>query len=258
MHENASCYVIGTPTMTFYYEKNAGGFSRLLDNDSVDWIQFINSGNPRYPFSAGADYRGIPNLVHTTDDQGVGHPGFEKVNSRFIDDHTLYSESLSKQWAWTWTFFEDYAELNIRKVNEEGEYWFLYEGTIAGTYAPQNHYWGTDLEGPRYDTPDRNNGEILFGHWQIAYFGQRNYPRILYFIQEEKDTLIDTFSYLGNSEKGLEAEDGMVVFGFGRKDGATPIFQEPNSFIMGFYEKEIKTQEDHQILMKNLRSRFGL
>ena len=64
--EGLSAYEIGTALGTYYYQKQAGGFSSLLDLQGNDWIGYQPSGG-----SAG-DLRGIPNLVSP---EGHFHPG---------------------------------------------------------------------------------------------------------------------------------------------------------------------------------------
>lgn len=246
VHEGSYCLVIETASATYYYEKDAGGFSRIIDRDGRDWIQFHNSGNSRYPFSAGADYRGLPNMVFQGENDGVGHPGFHKVDSKIIDNKTIYSESRDTKWAWTWTFYENHARFELIKTDSSRSYWFLYEGTIAGKYTPGTHYWGNDrVSEPLTNTPDRNHGEIEFGNWHWVYFGNKGVPRVFYLKQLEKDRLTDSFSYLGNTEEGVNAPDGMVVFGFGRKENATPLLSSPQVFEIGFYEQEIKDSKNH-------------
>lgn len=254
-YEGAECYVVETPAATYYYEKDGGGFSRIVDKDGKDWIQFRNSGNTHYPFSAAADYRGLPNLVFRGDDDGAGHPGFEMVTSKLEDVNAIRSESKSGKWAWTWKFYKDRAVLSIDKMDTSRAYWFLYEGPIAGEYSPHTHYWGNDQEGPLETMPDRNNGEVIFDSWQWAYFGDVNSPRVFYVHQVDTDTISDTFSYLGNTDEGILANDGMAVFGFGRGSGATPFLHTPQEFIIGFYENNIASIEAHQqfaMFMENL------
>lgn len=54
---------------------------------------------------------------------------------------------------------------------------------------------------------------------------------------------------LGNTRVGLEAPDGMVVFGFGRYQRATPLMAPAgNRFRVRFLEREIRSTEDHQAL----------
>lgn len=56
---------------------------------------------------------------------------------------------------------------------------------------------------------------------------------------------ISEMGYLGSDQRGLEAEDGMVVFGFGRDRGAVPLLKGRTRFVVGFYPFRIETPADH-------------
>lgn len=60
--------------------------------------------------------------------------------------------------------------------------------------------------------------------------------RVLYMLQVEPDTLVDHYSLLGDDTVGIYSADGMVVAGFGRAPGATPLLRTPNRFVIGFIE----------------------
>ena len=61
-------YQIDTAVATYFFHKDGGGFSSLLDNSANDWIDHNDNVG-----SAG-DFRGIPNIAHP-DDGGYFHPG---------------------------------------------------------------------------------------------------------------------------------------------------------------------------------------
>jgi hypothetical protein len=112
----------------------------------------------------------------------------------------------------------------MEKTDPEHRWWFLYEGPIAGTFAPPDKVWGTDRGGPRADVPAI--GDQLFDRWRWVYFGDRDGPRVLFLAQHEPDDLPDTLWYLGSSDGGAAtARDGMVVFGFGRGPETKPRFR---------------------------------
>ena len=124
-HQGAECFKIATANATFILEKNAGGFSSIIDKDGTDWVQFNQLEKASYPASAAGDYRGVPNLVFKSDDGGAGHPGFTKCTSRLINGNTIRTTSQSGKWQWTWAFFDTYAQLTIEKVDPAHAYWFL-------------------------------------------------------------------------------------------------------------------------------------
>lgn len=255
-YEGRAHFLISTPAANYYYDKAGGGLSRMIDPEDKDWIAFKKEPWDTYPASAASSYRGLPNLVFRSDDGGAGHPGHDQCISEQVDDRTIRSTSKSGRWQWTWQFFDHYAQLTIQKVDPEHSYWFLYEGTPGGEFAPSKQYYGTDLGGPLYDQLDYYAGQKLFDHFRWAYFGHQDSDRVLYLAQLHPDAFSDTFSYLGNSESGIRADDGMVVFGFGRAEGAQPLLKNPNTFLLGFYEKQIDGRKDHRRFTKKIRRRL--
>ena len=225
-YEGRSQFQINTHTATYYLDRKAGGFSRLIDKSGKDWIAFHKEPLNQFPASAAAGYRGIPNLVfgRNNPDAGAGHPGFDRCTSEVIGPDSIRTQSNSGKWAWQWKFTDKHATLTILKVDPDHPYWFLYEGAIAGKWSPKSHYFGTDLGGPRRDQPDSRNQ--LFNRWRWAYFGDDSARQVLLIAQLHPDELPDTLWYLGDSENGIKSHDGMVVFGFGRDKGAKPMLRD--------------------------------
>lgn len=255
LSEGQECFKIETPNATYLYQKTAGGFSNILDRNGTDWVQFRKTEEATYPSSSASDYRGLPNLVFRSDDGGCGHPGFEKMTSEQISSNQIRSISNSGKWQWTWTFHNDFAELGIEKTDPMHAYWFLYEGPIAGKFSPSTHYWGTDKSGPLDTKPDLVKGPELYDHWQTVYFGDQQYEEVFFVHQIQSDTLKDLYTYMGNNkEKGNDSADGMVVFGFGRNKGATPLMTEPQNFRIGFYPTTVKGNDDHLRVIKKIRN----
>jgi hypothetical protein len=109
----------------------------------------------------------------------------------------------------------------MERADPEHPWWFLYEGPVAGTFAPEQKIWGTDRGGPRFDVPAIESQ--AFDRWRWVYLGDREVPRVLFLALHEPDDLPDTLWYLGSSDGGAaSASDGMVVFGFGRGPETTP------------------------------------
>ena len=75
---NREHYKIELSNVTYFYDLAGGGFSKMLDADGVDWIDFNPEPLGEFPTSANSGFRGMPNLVHDCDDGGTGHPGFNK------------------------------------------------------------------------------------------------------------------------------------------------------------------------------------
>lgn len=232
-------YRVSTPGATYFVDRYSGGISGIFDKDGNDWIQWKRLENENYPQSAANVYRGLPNLVYGDEDNGIGHPGFDKAMSFKEGLTRIRVRSLNGKWEFLYSFYPDYAELEIIKTPEYNRnYWFLYEGVPGGVYHPNNTCWGTD-SGMKVSKPDYYKGEEEYGDWQWAFFGDKNTKRVFYVIQKGKDNQADMFCFLGNSDKGIDSEDGMVVFGFGRGKDATPLINKTNIFYFGFYEKTI-------------------
>lgn len=226
--EGMDAFVIQTPTATYFYQKEAGGFFCILDNV----------------------------MVFGSDDSGAGHPGFKRCISIQVDHHTIRSFSQSGLWQWSWRFFDKYAELTVESADPNHPYWFLYEGPIAGRFKPSRQYWGSNRSnGPLSTFPDyfKTGGDFDLFEW--VYFGDKSQSRILFLHHLDPDNLPDLISYLGNSPAGLDSSDGMVVFGFGRyKDAKATMSKTPNRFRIGLIEKGINSEEDHREVAQFIQS----
>jgi hypothetical protein len=233
--EGQPAFRIETPGATYLYQGDAGGFSSILDRNGNDWVDFHANPAPTYPAAAADAYRGLPNLVFGGDNDGVGHPGFTQCTSVRLDESRIRSTSLDGQWQWTWTFFDYYAELEIQRVDPTRAYWFLYEGPPAGRWDPAAAFWYTDLGDMSTDSlPDYSTGTSRLDQFRWAAFGQSYYDQIFYVAQRRVDELPDLGGYLGSTPAGLQAPDGMVVFGFGRGAAANPQLRKPERFVIGF------------------------
>lgn len=246
-------YLIHTPSAVYYYDRAGGGLSRLIDPDGHDWIGYWSEPWDTYPAAAASAYRGIPNLVFGGEAGGAGHPGHDQCESERLDASRIRSVCADGRWQWTWTFLADHARLDIEQADPNHRYWFLYEGTPGGVYEPQRHYFGTDHGGPLREQPDFYAGDKRFDTWQWAYFGHDAVDRVLFVAQHPADTLSDTFSYLGNTPAGVRAPDGMVVFGFGREDGAVPLLSGRHRFVVGLHHRAVPDAGAHDILADKIQ-----
>lgn len=249
-------FVIKTISATYLYDKSGGGFSSIIDREGIDWVQYNLTGDDKYPASAAGRFRGLPNFVFRSDDSGAGHPGFDKCGSEKVSQNEILTKSKSGKWQWRWMFFESNAQVTMEKVDSDHSYWFLYEGTPGGKYSPQTSYWGTNNTSTKFDTPNFQGGGQIYGHWQWAYFGEKSSNRVFFVYMPESDELLDTFSYLGAERKNMLANEGMVVFGFGRdKKSNTMMTKKQNIFVIGFFEKKLikpSAQRKFKKYVKNL------
>ena len=244
-------FVIETHQATYWLDKHAGGLSRLIDRSGRDWIAFKKQPWDEYPASAAGAYRGLPNLVHGGPESGFGHPGWDRATSRQVGTDTIVSTSLSGKWQLVWEFSADEVRMTVARTDGETPYWFLYEGTIAGRWAPQQQYFATDTMPPISQPHDYQRGDKLFDHWRWAYFGDEQSPRVLYILHEQRDEALDTFAHLGNTKAGLDSEDGMVVFGFGRgRKGIEPLLRGKNSFRIGLLEQTGHDTKGYEVIQR--------
>lgn len=255
LYEGRQHFKILTQSAVYYYDRSGGGLSRVLDKENKDWVAFSANPLAEYPASAGAGFRGIPNFVFRSEDSGAGHPGFDQCTSVKVNDRQIRTTSNSGKWQWLWSFEENYAVVEMEKVDPGHAYWFLYEGPIAGSFSPRRQYWGTDKGGPNRQKPDYYHEQKISGKWQWAYFGDKRANRVLLVAQHPNDDLVDLLSYLGNSRRGIRSKNGMMVFGFGRKSPALPLMKKTgNKFFLGFYEKRIKDEDDHLKISQYIKS----
>ncbi len=253
-YEGAEQFIIKTKIATYYLDKEGGGLSRMIDREGNDWIAFHRDPWEVYPQSAASSYRGMPNFVFLSDDAGAGHPGYRKCYSFKVNKNTILTISKSGLWQWRWEFFKHYATVTIEKTDDRTKYWFMYEGPIAGKFQPEFEYWGNNLGGPRTEHNDYFKDDKIFANWLWSYFGDKRLKRILFVAMAKPDRHIDTFSYLGNSEQGINSTDGMVVFGFGRRANAEPMLTETNNrFVFGFLHKRVRNESGHDSVAKDIQ-----
>lgn len=226
---------IRTRSATYLYDPVAGGFSSILDKLGNDWVAYRDDAVSGYPGGAATKYRGLPNLVFGGEEDGAGHPGFAKCESRVTRRNQITTVSASGRWEWRWTFYRDAARLDVVRTPDDRKYWFLYEGPAGGQYRPRSTFWATDLHEPSYVIHDHFRGDVYRAPHRYFFFGENNASHVFFMLQLTPDVHADHVSYLGAEEIGAaDSNDGMVVAGFGRAEGATPLLSGPNSFLIGF------------------------
>lgn len=254
-YEGAPHFLISTEKINYYYDREGGGFSRIIDQDGNDWVSFKKEPWGEYPASAASAFRGLPNLVWQGEDDGAGHPGHQKCNS-WVDGDQIITESKSGKWKWRWNFSSEYAHLEVIKTDPDRGYWFLYEGTPGGKYQPDQTYFGTNVSDPSHAQYDYYKNNLLKQNMRWAYCGINGLDRVFYMVQVESDQQMDILSTLGNSEKGIASADGMTVWGFGRNEKPAALLDTPQQFVIGFYPKEIDSAEKHQVFAKYVEQTF--
>ena len=254
-YQKRAHFVIKAGNATYWFDQAGGGFSRIIDQEGNDWISFKKEPLNEYPASAAAGYRGLPNLVYGGENSGAGHPGFDQCQTEKISSNSLETTTLDGKWKWQTTFYDDYAKLEVLTAPVDQSYWFLYEGTIAGDYEPEQHYWGYERSFGLENTSDHMIGERALGFFKWVYFGDYRLDRVLFLKKLPEDRISESLSYLGASREGIGSEDGMVVFGFGRAVEAEPLLTGAGSELyFGFYEDSVKNESAHESLKSFINS----
>jgi hypothetical protein len=218
--EGQDCYMITTASATYYFQKDAGGFSSLLDIEGNDWIGF-------HPFG-GSDgiYRGIPNMVHP---DNIFHPGHSNCISSLVHAGplrvTIRSVSRNGLWECLWQICPRHARLTLLR-SAPTPYWFLYEGTPGGAIDYDRDF-SVRSNGVRMPAGQEwQDQDIPDPEW--VYFEDSALDRYIYLVHEEDDELNDTF---------WPMQQNMTVFGFGRGPSTTKHMTAlPNHFTIGLAE----------------------
>jgi hypothetical protein len=253
--KNTPHFKVETLNATYYIEKQSGGCSSLIDSQGNDWISFSKKAEKNLLNSSDSDFRGLPNLVHKNEDSGVGHPGFNVCQTRKISQNQLHVLSQSGKWEYTWTFYNDFSVVDIIKSDTTRNYWFLYEGPVAGKFNPASHYWGNNIDGIRPDKPNYKSNPVL-GNWKWGFVGDTSLNRVLYICMEHIDSYPDFFGFMGNNpDMGTDSHDGMAVLGFGRGLKPSPLLKGNQKFYIGFYEQSVRSQKQLNLLSRHIRNR---
>jgi hypothetical protein len=252
-HQGQHSFEITTEKAVYIYQSEAGGFSGIIDRRGNDWISF-KAGKAESPRAAAGMFRGLPNFVFP---DNIGHPGYRHCRSEADADEdriVITTESGNGDWAWECSFHEDRAEIDMKSVPASRTYWFLYEGTIGGTYEPEQWFWGTEsgrMFGRDYPGESLRETSVLKKPGWI-YFGHEDADDILFCARKAEGQEPCTLYFMGDSGGGADDRDGMVVFGFGRNSGTGSEFRSPQGFVIGFMEKanhaDIKTEIVRKIM----------
>lgn len=214
MDEGLSSYQIQNNEATYYFQKQAGGFSSIVDADGNDWLNYSTASG------ANGEYRGLPNLVYP---EGDFHPGATNAVSSIVSQGplktTIRSVTDDNNWETVWEFYPDFAQLTVVQTNHN--YWFLYEGTPGGELDT-----GSDIavrsDGTQTLANSSWTGDLAGDEW--VYFGDPNVGRSLFLINHQQDTAVDSYY----------AMDGvMTVFGFGRSGINSYMNTTPAIFTIG-------------------------
>jgi hypothetical protein len=221
------CYVITTPTATYYLEKEGGGLSSMLDVDGVDWIGFHKE-----PGSASkGEYRGFPNAVHKQDGSYFHalNAGTDKSTSLVeieADNHVRIDfTSGNGLWKGQWDFFTTHCTFVMKEISPKFHYWILYEG-VPGGELDKTDFWFSSKDSEKHSIDERQNDDLPDQEWMA--FGDVNSPRMIFLKHHEDDNYLDRY---------YNMRDEMTVFGFGR-EGGEKFLNSTQNFSIGFVEAD--------------------
>jgi hypothetical protein len=221
--EGQSSFRITTPSATYFYHKQGGGFSSIIDSAGNDWISYNPQDNPG---SAGV-FRGMPNAGTAF------HPGYTNSTSRIVSHGplkvTIESASSDGSRAIRWDIYPTHARATVLRYS--GTYWFLYEGTPGGALDGNDYVVRSDGTRTNIDTRWTEPAGLGAGNGEEwVYFGDSAASRYLFLVHDDPDSIEDSY---------YDLDDNMTVFGFGRR---SPIGEpahrlmtaQDNRFTIGF------------------------
>lgn len=216
---------IATANATYYYQKENGGFSSIVDANGNDWLNFHNTSGSG---SAG-EYRGIPNAVFPG---GGYHAGFTTGTTTIVStgplrtvlktDSVIDRGQGPQNWSMTWEFYSDHATCYVTQA--PGSYWFLYEGTPGGSIDGSDFVVRSDGTNTALSQSWTDNDGLGSGNgasW--VYFGDAGLNRHLFMAEHTADNIVDSYYLM---------EGNMTVFGFGR-DGGNSYLTGNRAFTIG-------------------------
>jgi hypothetical protein len=206
-HEGQPSFRIETPVATWVYHREGAGFASLFDAAGNDWIAYRPQGG------AAGNFRGIPNAVHRRNQDGnnffhPGHSGSKASVTTLVstspDRVVLRSVSVDRRWICEWEILPDRAHLRMNAVpQDDGKFWFLYEGTPGGRFDPT-------------DVCLRPNGEVtpLSERWESTL---KDVPWVAFISPARKHALVLVAHRAPDVAVSYRPmENAMTVFGFGR------------------------------------------
>lgn len=215
-------FEIATATANYVYHKDGGGFARIYDIDSRDWIDYR-----RRTAGSGGTFRGIPNMIYP---EGQFHPGNEDSTSVPVTGgplkETIRTTTDDGKWEATWEFFPAYARMTVLKADHD--YWFLYEGTPGGSLEVDSDFI-TRSDGTETLLSEEWQQDLVGEEW--VYVSDPNRDRSLFLINHNEDNKVDSYRPMN---------DLMTVFGFGRQNGPLQSHLDANAlpaqFTIGLIE----------------------
>lgn len=226
---------VQTDVGSYYFDKDGGGFSSIVDIDGNDWI------GHNAAFGSAGSYRGVPNLVYP---EGYMHPGEDGVTTTIVSQGplktTLRAEADGGAWVTLWEIRPTSARMTV--LAAPADYWFLYEGTPGGSLDLASDVV-VRSDGTQTTAGQAWSGDLSGEEW--VYFGDPNVGaggRSLYVVNHVDDGAVDSY---------YPMEGNMTVLGFGRSGTARYLDAVPSTFTLGITEGV-----DFPSVSSELRSEF--
>ena len=225
-YEGQETWKIITPSATYFYHHQSGGFASLIDREGKDWISYHPGNRDK------GEFRGIPNIAPPG--FHPGQPNGKKPGKIIFSGPIrvrLLAETEDDNWGTYWDIFPTYARMTLFKKGPE-PYWILYEGTPGGEFTVSD-YWvnsaGTRFDSEPYVNKNAWHGDLPKPEW--VYFADAALQRVLFLARHEYSPVIDEYWHFGDG--------GMTVFGFGRgprAEGWQRLTDVPSHLTIGFVE----------------------
>ena len=232
---NVPCYLVTTPTATYYLEKEGGGLSSMIDADGVDWIGFHKKAGTE----SNGEYRGFPNAIYKEDGSFFHalNAGTDKSTSEVTIDGSnhirIVFTSGNGLWTGQWDFFPTHCTFFMKEVSSGFHYWILYEG-VPGGKLDKEDFWFSSKDSSKHLIDEKQEEDLPDPEWMA--FGDPGSARMLFLKHHEDDNFTDRY---------YNMRDEMTVFGFGR-DGIKRLLNTPQHFSIGFVEsKEYQAVDAH-------------
>ncbi len=218
------CYIIKTPTATYYLEKTGGGLSSMLDKDGIDWLGFHSDAGTAHK----GEYRGFPNAVHKQDgsyfhamNQNTD-PSHCKIENESPHHIRISIHSENNQWHALWDFYPDRCDFTMNEVSDSYHYWIQYEG-VPGGNMDSTDFWLASVDTIQHNIKEHYLGDLPAPEWMA--FGDQKLPRTFYMLHHDDDSYPDHY----------EDRADMTVFAFGRAD-KNKYLSTKQKFSIGFIE----------------------
>ena len=226
------------------YHIGGAGFSSLVDNDNIDWIDYNSAAG------ASGVFRGIPNLVPPADG-GYFHPGPATASTEVVDVGPIRVrfESVTNDGLWRvrWDAYPNHLTFVVLE-KPQTTYWFLYEGTPGGVLDAADSTVRSIGTSSTLNGLDTWGEDIPVEEWVMVNASE--VPRSLFVAKQNDDTAFDSYRPAAPNA-GL-----MTILGFGREGVDAQLTETNDAIFVGLLETQnFMTAQSHiRSLIRNLQA----